>query len=475
MYSKILFGIALICFVLFLLINGWTFLSNPPVWPDEAVYADSARHLLATGHLATNLFLNAVPGIQQSEEWYPPFYFYVLSFWMWIVGQGITSIRFLSFVIGIGCLGLYILLVKEFLGKWSYAWMGFVLLLLDASFNTALKIARMDILTLFFFILSLWLYLLAQKKERKWWYVATGVSLTLGVLTHPLGMIACISIGLFAICRDESLSKKILHLQLLFLPVCIGVVFWIVSIFPYFSFFLPQYQAQWVKKASESFYVFILLENNIAYWFLFLCYGILAVILGYLSFVKRVWKALFCFIGLLVSVIILTWGKEIWYILFFQPFTTLGLLTSFYIANEQKNKAVKIGAISALVIYCVFSLHTSFSQVIQQIDKNYESFSQAINKKIPNNSSVFITTIPDPYFSLSQRKNIILFEQIPETSISKKAYTHLLDSSDYIVINAAFDKRIEEYIKKNSEETDSITQGGYNAYIVKLLPKNKRH
>ena len=88
-----------------IVLTSLLFLKDPMVWPDEAIFVDSAKTLLATGRLATNIFGDSIPGLTQHADWYPPLYFYLLAGWIRMFGASIESVRMLSVIFSFATLG----------------------------------------------------------------------------------------------------------------------------------------------------------------------------------------------------------------------------------------------------------------------------------------------------------------------------------------------------------------------------------
>jgi hypothetical protein len=107
---------------------------------------------------------------------------------------------------------------------------------------------------------------------------------------------------------------------------------------------------------------------------------------------------------------------------------------------------------------------------------DYHRFTKSIIDNLPQKASIFLATIPDPYFDLKQEKNknFQLYE-FPTVPISDKAYKKLLDSVDYLILNMMPDKRLENYMNKYTAKKIDISQPNqFSAIIFKLVPHNKR-
>lgn len=462
------FFIFLISSSFFIYFSRSTFLSDPAVWPDEAIFFDTSSNIANNGSMATNLFKDAIPGLQIRALWYPPLYFYASSSWMSTFGQSIESSRTFSFLLSIASLGVFFCIVKMLFKNWGYAYFGTILLMFDSAFDTASKVARMDMLLFFFLLLGIWGYLLARRYKKLIFFFLTGIVLALGILTHPLGFIAPFLILMFMIMEKERIKKKISSLASIMIPICLGLLIWYVNIAHYVSFFLLQYKLQLARKATEIPYALTLFQKDFSWWLLFVAYIIIAVSLTYFSFKYRNWLSWFCLTGFFISFIALMWGKEIWYLLYFQPFITLSILTLLKIVKSQKNDLLFMAVIGLSFVILIINFNFLFNKLSLSKKTNYTKFADTVSNAIPNGSTVFLSTIPDPYFSLIKRRSITLLE-FPTVPISDKSYEKLLNTSDYVIFNFLSDKRLTDYLRKNIEKTIEVGQGsGYTTYVLKL-------
>jgi len=491
------------------------FLKDPLVWPDEAIYLDTARTLSQTGRLATNIFGGAIPGLEQHAHWYPPSYFHLLAFWTNIFGQGIESIRFLSLLLSFFSLIIFFFIVKILFADERLALLGTVILASDFSFSRASRVARMDMFSFFLITLSLLLFFIAEKqklsRKKNLFYLFTGIVCGLAVATHPLGFIAPTTIITYLLTKilyqivcgriqiGEALPKLTLRafwfmgkqttlsLILIIIPVFVALSFWFLSMKDSFDLFLTQYHLQFLRKAPQSPFIFEMWRSNHWWKLIFSLYGLTALILFFQLFVpnSNLDTALvpppksgagIIFLGIIISTAAILWGKEMWYPLYFQPFIVLGLMAVF---SSTKNRLNKI-FFTSIILILVFANINLFLTLVKQLGADsydYHQFSKAISDKLSQKAMIFLATIPDPYFDLKLQKNksFQLYE-FPTVPISDQAYQKLLDSVDYLILNMMPDKRVENYMKKYTDKKIEIGQSGqFSAIIFQLVPKNKRN
>ncbi len=471
------------------------FLKDPLIWPDEAIYLDTARTLAQTGRLATNIFGGAIPGLKQHAHWYPPLYFHLLALWTNIFGSSIESVRFLSFLLALFSLITFFFIVKVLFDDERLALLGTIILAVDFSFSRASRVARMDMFSFFLLVFTLLAFFLSQKqtalKKSLLFYLLTGVLSGLAVLTHPLGFIAptvIIAYLLILLIRNQFYHCNtyrirngktiVLKLCLIFFPTLLALFFWFFSMRDSFGLFLEQYHLQFLRKAPQTPFPLTLWYSNHSWKIIFSLYGLTIIALFFQLFLSYQSINLFISLGLIISTVALLWGKEMWYTLYFQPFITLALLSMLKTALSQKNTRILFGFIGAIFIVLILNFNM-FVGIVQQLSADsydYHRFTKSISDKLPSKATIFLATIPDPYFDLKQQKNKhFQIYEFPTVPVSDRAYKKLLDSTDYLILNMMPDKRVENYMNKYTDNKTVIGQPGqFSTIIFKLVTRNKR-
>lgn len=461
-YLSVLFGL-----VIFITFSLFTFLKDPPVWPDEAIFFDTYTNITRSGNMATNLFKDSIAGMQIKALWYPPLYFYLMSFWTSLFGQSIEVARCFSLLLSVSVLGIFFWVIDILFKSRKFAFTGFFLLLIDSAFNTAAKVGRMDMLSFFFLVSGILLYLFARERKKMVYFILVGVVLGLGILTHPFGLTTTMLIVIFVAIEKESLKSKITSLAYIFAPVFISIFIWYLATAKYFSIFVTQFQLQLTRKALEVPYVISLFQTNICWQLLMITYALIAISLAYMNYKYPSWLGRFCLIGLIVSVIALVWGRESWYLLYFQPFITLSVLTLFKLSKSKKNIFFLTSAVFLTIVVLIINLIFIFGKLNSLRNTDYNKYAGKVSEAIPSGSTVFLASIPDPYFSLIRKRGITLIE-FPTVPVTDRSYKRLLDSADYIIVNYVSDKRLFDYINKNTEKKFTVIQGGYKTDVIKL-------
>ncbi len=449
----------------FLFITAVTFLEFPPVWPDEAIFADSALHISTRGTLATDLFSDIIPGMQNRALWYPPLYFYVLSWWTRLTAFDIIPMRLLSILCA--CLSLivmYAFSLRITRQKWVSV-LAMMLLGVDYSFVRAGQVARMDILTFLWIITAIYTGYEARMQGSLRLMLISGIASALAVVTHPMGCIAPATLVIYLFITKQSYRQLLREYSVLLLPVLLASIGWALWIGSSVADFITQYQLQFARKAASAFFGVTLAQYFWPWRLLFLLYA--AIIVYACTLRKRFSLLVLLIIGTVVSIVILMWGKELWYTLYLQPWIILFLLFIFHEHSVQK-------AVYGIIFYIALNLWLILTFVSGY--PTYTQIQSALAHKVPKQGTVYLSQIPDPYFIVRKQSPAITLLEFPTVPVSDELYERLLNRSDYIIINQVFDERMSPYIKRNMlKETPLIAPDGTMvSTLVTLKPRSKR-
>lgn len=470
-----LFGLA--CLPL-MFTTSLLFLKDPPVWPDEAIFMDMANSLASSGRLATNLFAEAIPGLSQASNWYPPLYFYLLAFWNQMFGSTIEASRSLSLVLGLTSLALFFLTARWLFRSSLLAFFGTLLLSTDFWFSRVARVARMDMLTFFFLQAALGLFVIARKTRRfpKYFYLAAGILSGLALLTHPFGLLPLVIMVGFVLLSQAPAKNKLLTIIYIAGPALFFASVWLFSLRNSFELFLGQYQLQFARKADDLPFVFQLITSDASWLLIYLSYLAAGVALAY-CWRRGEDNLLLILIGLVVSLGAIIWGKEMWYGLYFQPFISLAFLAVISgLPALPKFGLRQIILVSALV---VLGANTSLSlrtiAAVGSPDFNYHNFTALISAQLPEGASIFLANIPDPYPDLRHNQQFTFYE-FPTVPVSPEKYSQLLLKADYMVVNYVPDRFLAAYIQKYTRKQIKVAQpGGYTTHIIELVPQPDRY
>lgn len=465
-------------------------LKDPPVWPDEAVFYDMAKNLITNNSISTRIYIGTTSDVQNTGLGYPPVFFYIFGYFTDIFGSDIEIIRSLFLGFGIFSLVAFFYLSKIIFKNNFLSLLGTIMLSLDIFLARSSRTGRMEITTFFFMMLSYLFYILTKTKKRNIYFLLAGITSGLALLNHPIGAIAPIIIAFNILITDSKIKVKVSQLLIFIIPVILAIPFWIIKSGNFLNL-ISTYGSHLQDKSPKLPFAFVLFQSSFSWWLLFVIYLIIfaffLVTIFKLRTSKEKYVSFFLLSGIVISTIILLWGREGYYILYFQPFITLIVL--FLLKNLYKKLGfILILCLTILIIICNLNIqffnnnslamtNSKITSVFKSQKYDYHIFTKSISEILPKQKSgIFLSSTPDPYFDLI-KFNLYHFYEAPDPSfpISESAYRKVLDDSDYAIITWIPHKLLAEYIENNKEKIIPVGQtDGYQAIIIKFVPKDKR-
>jgi 4-amino-4-deoxy-L-arabinose transferase-like glycosyltransferase len=474
-------------------------LNYPPVWPDEACFANPAINLLQHGHLSTDLLQGALPGIEKHTYWMPPLYFIYLAGVFLLAGPSLEALRIASLVPALGLLVLtYVLARRVGLGRWL-SLLPIAILTVDAVFLRGALVGRMDMLALFLTLLALWFATTGNlRNARSTRLFVVGVICGLPAMVHPVGAIAPASVFIWFLLSPETRTRRCI---LLFLAGLLVVALsWLCYILVDPSSFLGQFGAQLARKSARhtslhsiTASVSILSQQYAAHFGRLveviwapplLLLGIIGLILrgrtpAFTELQLRNRRLLLC-CELLAAALVL-WGGEMWYLVYLIPIAAIGLcLLLRELVRRWPSDWEGIGVLLALIgIWICGFVWINVKHVVTVKNSNvaaesdYKYFSGEISQSIPSGSRVLLAIVPDPYFVLRNRPDLVLREYVPDNlPVPHDVYLRYLANADYIVLGEpqTFALTVEDFVQLHGTLIGTVgTSGkGYFARIYKV-------
>jgi len=275
--------------------------------PDEAHFADIALALLHEGRIATDLFGQAIPGMQLHSYWTPPLYYVLLAGWFGIFGASLFVQRAFSTF----CAGAALAAVWRLAGARCDPWRGALvvgLVLADVTFLHGALVGRMDMLCL---AMSLWAVYWATRAEtiHKDEFVA-GFLAGLAVCAHPLGLIAVVGVALWCP-RWKALAGGLV-------PVALWVA-WVLAGSP--TDFVAQWDLQLGRKTGSEYEIWRVLRRFMDQY-LPVSWAPLVLWLAGMIGAARSWRL---FVLLACAWVLSVSGGEMWYCIWLVPLSALGV------------------------------------------------------------------------------------------------------------------------------------------------------
>lgn len=473
-------------FLVFLILSVLLLLKEPPVWPDEAIYADIAQNILKENRLGTFLWQRLIPNVENCACWNPPVLFYAIAFWFKLFGFSIVNQRLLSILAGLLFLVVFYLFAKLFFTSKSIWFPTLTLgsLILDFTFLKATRVSRPEIFILLFGTSSLYFLLQGFKidnlKLKLLFIVTSGILASFTFLIHYLGIFFFLSVILVILLANKLLilRTKIFYLFMasFFTPIAI----WVLSRFSEINTIKEQFFLASLRKNMESPWLIILWQTQpLSLKLLYLSYLLITAVFLVFSFISKEKKYLILSLVLLSSWVFALLGKMFWYFVLPLPFIYLAFFLLLSEIWKDKLKLKILGGIFLIIV--LTNLHLEYLTFLQEGGENYsyDKFAKEILKVIPDKSTVFLSAIPDPYFSFKNQRNNKLYE-FPVLATSPENYLRVLNDSDFIVYNGSYEEILFgdfllRYIERNKLNIDKIGEPfQYQAFIIKLKPKTQR-
>jgi len=456
-----------------------------PAFNDEAIFADIIFRSRAGMGMNTPLFETFMPQVEHYSFWYPPVFFIMMSGWFSLIGEGINQGRAGTIILSlIALLLVYQLLKPVFRSKWSVTIL-VGLLITDPYFQMSATVFRMEMLTVVWGIASLLVYQFSaqqtrSERTRSLLVFASGAFGGLSLLTHPLGGIFGLTIGLAILTEQASWLDRVKHLALYGLMPLLLIGGWILSFYQHLDVFLLQNLIQLHRKVFNTYYLIEIFKYQPIQRTLISLYMLATT--GAIAILSTRWKQNLrlsrLYLPLLpLGIIVPFLMKEMWYLLVY-PF--IGLISILLITEwgiARKHWWVLALAPAVLVLHLLIFLD---HQATPRMFDSYNSFSQAVSEQIPDGSSVLLSSFPDPFFYLRDNRPDLDLREAPNTPptepIDLDIYDQIFSRSDILVVNRHLTGHQYQYMLQNTEKVlfQSTPEDVNQFMIVKFTPREER-
>lgn len=463
-------------------------LNFPPIWPDEALYADVVRNYFAQGQLKVSILGNMLLGAKEHAYWNPPMFFYLLIFWFKLFPQDIFHLRLLSLSVSVCYLVITGLIIKQLWPKISFLVFTIFLLFITTNqiFFGAAHVSRPEIFVLLFGSLALLCYIWSEKYrpnnilKRRLLLIVSGFWCSITFLIHMLGLMFLLAILSHWFYKKR---QKIFHdvgFYLFLLVFALPLIIWLITLIPHWQIFAAQmFLAVQNKTLGSPSFVNIIRFSSWRLKLEFVNYIAMTVLVFW--YVIR--KSNKIKMQILVIFLALAWliqfsGKMLWYFVYIIPFAYLGLIITF--------KTSPYNMVRKIVLFSLFlALFLNLDQLREILFNNYTHrndyyiFTTALAKEIPRGKKILIAVIPTPYFGLINSNDYEIY-QIPALNTNKNTYLETLNRIDYVVYSEDYNylglrDLFKKYIALNTQRTIPINIADFiKAYIFELKPVTLR-
>lgn len=449
----------------------------PPAWPDEVLFSNPAGNLAVQGEMITTVLKGLVPGMEKATLWNSPLYMILLSGVYLFFGEGLSQGRGLSLALGI----LVLVMFRDFIRilatrNWVQV-LGIWILALDLTFLRAMNTIRMDILALLFVLLTVKvLYKNGLERDEKSELISTkvrgfylaGIYTGLAAMSHPF---AVVLIPIWLIYCYRMVRGLLLGL----LGILTALIPWGFYIVSYPGVFFSQFLSQIGRKlsflgfsagpvgAEDSMASTMPPVDNLAVfktfasqygengrWFMLLILASFAfslVLAGGFLFRKRKDPGIYgpfrlYLTGLMIFGMIYI-SSEMWYAVYASVFFVLAMIGVTRLDNRKST-----GILLLFPVFFSFAASLVAFEVrhpgVEGRDRAITLRYASIEKEVGGCDSIFLRTIPDPYFHLVKKyPEKRIYEFIPArlrfSAADKEKMTETYSSIDCFILNSNSD------------------------------------
>lgn len=365
------------------------------------------------GRLATDLLAGALPGIEHSVYWTPPFYYLVLAGWQGLWGPSLLAVRSLSLV-----LALIVVVLLWQRRRWAgpTVWTAAVLVLFDPLFQRAASMGRMDMLAIALTVGAL--AVIEHGRDRRH-CAAAGTIAVAALLTHPLGAAAVVAVGITCVGSGRrSLQAAVMGGAPLLLAWCIYIAM-------DFDTFLAQMHLQLAVKADNARAPLANLQRMAEFHGRFAFLGLAALAGGLAGLILGRRRLAPWLIGVACLTPVLAFAGELIYPAYLAPFTAVGLAELLrHVAWGRR--AVGVAATVAAV------LTVTSPSPLAGIDPHYDAWCDYVSGRLTPDSRTLLAVVPDPWFGLRHRQDIQLRLMPPVTIGPDRLQAYVRQASDVV-------------------------------------------
>jgi 4-amino-4-deoxy-L-arabinose transferase-like glycosyltransferase len=321
---------------------------------DEAIYAEISKEILSTQDWIT-LHYNFRPWFMK-----PPFFYYLLSITFKFFGISTFTSRLLPALFGVGTILVTFFLTKELFNHRT-GFMSSLILITAPQFLHKSRMAMTDVPVTFFIVLTLYLFILAQKRNSRLFYCLMGAALGLGAMTKgAIGLIPFfIMIAYLLLTKNirSIISKDFLMAFLVFFAIT--APWHLIQLILHKSQFINEYLLYHVAKRvavaiEEHNYGNLFYFRVIGYGLSLWVYPLAASIIYVISFGIKKHKQTILFIPWIVitfGIFLIAKTKLPWYLIPLYPI--FAITTAYFLDNINLGK-IPIGFVIFILIF-IFS------------------------------------------------------------------------------------------------------------------------
>lgn len=212
-------------------------------WCDEGWFAEPAWNLVRLGEMSTptldNSLQPALESLKRYTYWVFPTYLVTLGGWSWVFGFTLFAARMYSTLWGAVLLVGAAAVLRRLGVGWQWVCLALTLLIVDYQFLRRASEVRMDIMCAALGFAAIAFYLGKRERNQLQAMVGSHTLCAVGVLTHPMGVLAYTSL-LFTQFYFDRKKIRFTSLALCAVPYLLGMAIWSLYILQSPDDFLAQ-------------------------------------------------------------------------------------------------------------------------------------------------------------------------------------------------------------------------------------------
>lgn len=198
-------------------------------WCDEGWFAEPAWNLVRLGEMSTPTLDNsstpALESLKKYTYWVFPGYLVTLGGWSWVFGFSLFAARAYSIFWGGVLLVAAATLLRKLGVRWNWVLLALALMLVDYQFLRRASEVRMDIMCAALGFAAIAFYMTQREQNHLRAMVGSHALCAVGVLTHPMGVLAYASLLFTQVYFDRS-RITLGRLAMAATPYLLGMAIW---------------------------------------------------------------------------------------------------------------------------------------------------------------------------------------------------------------------------------------------------------
>lgn len=295
---------------------------------DEAIYAKIAKNMVQRGEYIDLYWRRSIPWFEK-----PPLMMWLMSMFMSAFGFISLAARLPSALFGLGAVIMTYLLAKRLFGKMA-AYISALSLITGIHFLYYSRAAMLDVAVTFFITLSIYLFVIAKEDKRFLFYILTGLSVGLAVMTKgvvgflPLVIFSVYELYLLVIKQQSSLKRLVFPYTFLVVSMLAVALPWhLVMYLRYGREFIDTYLLYHVvdratqaieEKGQPFWWYYTVMKVSMRVWFIAFLAALPLFILKMLR-KNKLYALLTMWFALVFLLFSVASSKIVWYIMPLYP------------------------------------------------------------------------------------------------------------------------------------------------------------